>query len=65
MQGMPKSREKSSRETHNMTKIRKKMQCCTNGKESKGLVSKRVTHASRRHIVKSSIDRAVRIRTQE
>jgi hypothetical protein len=37
MQGMPKSREKSSRETHNMAKVRKKCSVVRMAKKAKGL----------------------------
>jgi hypothetical protein len=48
-QRMPKSWEKSARETHNMTKIREKMQCYADGKESKWLAFKCGTHSSGRY----------------
>jgi hypothetical protein len=63
---MPKSREKSVRKRtqHDMIN-QEKMQWCATGQESNGLAFGCITHLSGRHIARSSIDKAVHVRTKE
>jgi len=58
VQKMPKSRKKIQERNIQNDKNKRKMQCCADGKEIKGLASGRGTHSSRWSTIRLAIGRA-------